>query len=302
MSFSLGAVLGAIGGAAGDMGGGILNSAAGYYYSKKMARYNYDLQKKGYKEFPSAQKAGLEAAGINPMVAYGGIGNASFGGGNLQMAHDSKLGSSAVESFREGKKLNPLVDNVKADTDLKNDQGEAALIQAGAAASNAQSQARVSEAQAKLLEAQTTSIGTHTPGETAWGTADRLLSHAGAIGTGVGGTAFAIKTAKDALKNKKEKDLLHEGFKDALKSLKTEGVKGKGEVKVILPSKPANSAKAASTLVPLLIGAGKTGAYIGAGAGALYGTKKLMDAYDKGKSSKKLKDSMHEWSHGHWSR
>lgn len=279
MSF-LGAAAGAVGGLLGDAAGGIINSAMGYYYSKKMAKYNYELYKRGYKELPRVKVAGLEAAGINPMVAYGGISNNSFGGGNLQMGHDSNMGSSAVENFREGKKLNPLIDNVKADTDLKNDQGEAALIQAGAAASNAQSQARVSEAQAKLLEAQTTSIGTHTPGETGWGTADRLLSHAGAIGTGVGGTAFAIKTVKDALKAK--------------------AVKGKGEVKVILPS--ANSAKSAKAAVPVLIGAGKVAVPVAVGAGALYGGKKLMDTYDKSENAKKLKDSMHEWSHGHWSR
>ena len=38
------------------------------------------------------------------------------------------------------------------------------------------------------------------------------------------------------------------------------------------------------------------------GAGSLYGGKKLMDQYDKSPSSKKLKDTMHIWSHGNWSR
>ena len=112
-----------------------------------------------------------------------------------------------------------------------------------------------------------------------------MLSHAGAIGTGVGGTAFAIKTAKDYLKSKKEKDLIHEGFKDALNSLKTKGVKGKGEVKVILPSKPANSAKAAASGLPMAAEIGGKvlvpAAIIG---GSLYGGKKLMDTYDKYKS------------------
>ena len=130
-----------------------------------------------------------------------------------------------------------------------------------------------------------------------------MLGHAGAIGTGVGGTAFAIKTAKDYFKRKKEKDLLHEAFKDSLKSLKTEGVKGKGEVNVILPSKPANSAKSVASGLPMAAEIGGKvlvpAAIIG---GSLYGGKKLMDTYDKSESAKKLKDSMHEWSHGHWSR
>jgi hypothetical protein len=39
----------------------------------------------------------------------------------LQSGHDSNIGSSAVDNYREGKKVDPAVENLKADTDLKKD-------------------------------------------------------------------------------------------------------------------------------------------------------------------------------------
>jgi hypothetical protein len=60
------------------------------------------------------------------MVAYGGIAGATAHAGNYSSAQASNLGSSAMSDYRESRKLDPAVENVKADTELKNEQGKAA--------------------------------------------------------------------------------------------------------------------------------------------------------------------------------
>lgn len=200
MSAIAAAAIGAAGAVGGNLLGSASQSAMGYYMSKKMAKYNYTLQKRGYKEFPSAQVEGLRAAGINPMVAYGSIGGATAHSGNYQTAPGSDLGSSALSDYRENKKVNPQLENINADTQMKKDQGEAATAQAGAAMMNAKANLISSQANAARANAETKQIETRTPGENAWGTADRIIGNAGSAGAALGGSALAAKGVYDIVK------------------------------------------------------------------------------------------------------
>lgn len=286
----IGALIGAGSALAGNAAGSFMNSAIGASASRGMARYNYKLQKRGYREFPTAQVEGLRAAGINPMAAYGSIGGATFSGSNLQSGHDSNIGSSALNDYRENRKLDPAVENMKADTDLKTDQGNAATVQAQAAATNAKSQAKVAEAEANLKNVQASKVATETPGETGWGTTDRVLDNVGNVGTAIGSTAFAAKAAHDILK------------KPVVKG-KAGTLKAGPALKVIAkPTPKVSSGSSAKILGEVLKVVAPWSIPTAVGAGSLYGGKKLMEQYDKSKNAKKLKDSMHIWSHGNWSR
>lgn len=286
----IGALIGAGSALIGNAAGSYMNSAIGASASRGMARYNYKLQKKGYREFPTAQVEGLRAAGINPMAAYGSIGSATFSGGNLQSGHDSNIGSSALNDYRENRKVDPAIENVKADTDLKKDQGSASTIQAEAAATNAKSQAKIADAQANLLNVQASKVATETPGETTWGTTDRILDNVGSVGTAIGGSALAAKGIHDMLKKPVVK-----GKAGTLSSTPAPKVIPKAAPKVRSGNSAARLGEIMKMVAPWTIPTA-------AAAGSLYGGKKLMDQYDKSKNAKKLKDSMHIWSHGNWSR
>ena len=198
MSFLAAAAIGAGVGAAGNLLGSASQSAMGYYMSKHMAKYNYDLQKKGYLEFPTAQVAGLRAAGINPMVAYGGIAGAQAHAGNYQAAPGSDLGTSAMDSYREGKKVDPMLKNIQADTDAKHAQAGAAQAQAGAAADqgkasliNAMTNAKRVQAEIDLMEKQGSNLDVSNPNESGWGAADRYFRYGSDLMHSAG-TAAAI--------------------------------------------------------------------------------------------------------------
>lgn len=128
----LGEALGAIGGAAlgalGNIGGSAANSAMGWYFSKKAAALNYKYQERLAKNQPSWNVAGLEKAGLNPILATnaphsGGLNVASPVGG------DSKLGASALEGA--GAAAN--IANVLADKKKKDAEADAIKTQAKAA-------------------------------------------------------------------------------------------------------------------------------------------------------------------------
>lgn len=302
--------------AAGNLLGSASQSAMGQYMSRHMAKYNYDLQKKGYLEFPTAQVAGLRAAGINPMVAYGGIAGAQAHAGNYQAAPGSDLGSSAMDSYREGKKMDPMLKNIQADTEAKHAQAGAAQAQAGAAANqgeasliNAMTNAKRVDAEVKLMEKQGSNLDVNNPNESGWGSADRYFRYGNDL-IHSAGTAAAIYGVSKGFFERNKPFLMNEsgkiwtvypktGFRVPFDALTSPKPKPKPSVF----SRAVNSAK---KVVPYLwpalaIGSKAVGGAIAAGA-SLYGGKKLMDIYDKSKSSKKLKDSMHEWSHGNWSR
>lgn len=128
----IGAALGAIGGAAlgamGNMAGSASNSAMGWYFSKKAAALNYKYQERLAKNQPSWNVAGLEKAGLNPILATnaphsGGLNVASPVGG------DSKLGASMLE----GAGTAASIANVLADKKKKDAEADAIKTQAKAA-------------------------------------------------------------------------------------------------------------------------------------------------------------------------
>ena len=131
-------VLGAVGGAAAGAGGNLLgtfaNSAMGWYYSKKAAKLNYEYQEKLAKNQPSWNVAGLERAGLNPMLATHGT---SSGGLNVSapVGGDSKLGASMLE----GAGTAAGIANVLADKKKK--EAEAAAIKKQAEAADRTSKA-----------------------------------------------------------------------------------------------------------------------------------------------------------------
>lgn len=298
MSMLAAAAVGAGIGAAGNLLGSASQSALGYAFSKRMAKYNYDLQKKGYQEFPTAQVEGLRAAGINPMVAYGGIAGAQAHAQNYQAAPGSDLGSSAVGNYRENKKLDPTVENIQADTKAKYAQAEAAEAQAGAASNqgkasllNSMTNARKVNAEVKLIEQQRQKLETNTPGQSTWGTVDRVLDNTGSAGTALGGSAIAAKGVYDMVKSK-----------DAGKAVSnTVGKSAAQYIKPTSTSKAVSTAKTASKLLPALVIGSKALGPIALGVGSLYGAKKLNDVYDKSKNAKKIKEH-NTYQHGNWSR
>ena len=318
MSLLAAAAIGAGVGAAGNLLGSASQSAMGYYMSKRMAQYNYDLQKKGYLEFPTAQVAGLRAAGINPMVAYGGIAGAQAHAGNYQAAPGSDLGSSAINNYRENKKLDPALKNIQADTEAKYAQAGAAQAQAGAAADqgkasliNAMTNAKRVQAEVDLMKQQGSSIESRDPTKSGWGAVDRIIGAAGDVGTTIGGSAIAAKGIYDMVKDKNNRS----DTVPPVQHFKKNGRKGTivtypnrvQEIKLD-PKKPSvfsravNSAKkVAPYLWPVLAIGSKSLVGAGLGAGALYGGKKLMDVYDKSENAKKIKEH-HTYQHGNWSR
>lgn len=128
-----------IGATLGAAGGGINGALQGWqnlYNSKKLAGYNYDLQKRGLEEFPTSQRLGLEAAGYNPMLALGSVGSHTYSGG---MPSGGAGMGDIVGGARQGAKLahdiedrlNAETDNIKADTELKNEQKNEAEARKG---------------------------------------------------------------------------------------------------------------------------------------------------------------------------
>lgn len=110
-----GAALGALG----NFAGNAANSALGWYYSKKAADLNYQYQEKLANNQPSWQVAGLEKAGLNPILATHG----SYSGGlnvTSPVGGDSKIGQAALEGAGAAAGIaNMLADKRKKDAEAK---------------------------------------------------------------------------------------------------------------------------------------------------------------------------------------
>lgn len=124
-------VVGAGVGASGSLASALLgNWMQNRYNSSKSSlnnQYNYWLQQDNLKNGPSRQRAGLEKAGINPLLAYGsGVSNqplpaagqqAPSAGLDLsQLVPSAKMGSMLAQEIAKIKKEN---ENLKKDGEVK---------------------------------------------------------------------------------------------------------------------------------------------------------------------------------------
>lgn len=81
-----------------NFGSNLVSAQVQYENQRKLNQQAYDLTQRGYRESPANQRAGLEAAGYNPILAASnGVSYGSFSGGSASMA--SNPGSSIDESI-----------------------------------------------------------------------------------------------------------------------------------------------------------------------------------------------------------
>lgn len=189
-----GSIVGAATGGLLNIGGGIASSALQYSTSKKMSKYNSELQYqnqlRGYKEFPSAQVEGLRRAGINPMLAYGGIAGATANtspGPAMAAPNMSNIGSSAVSDFNKSREVNLQTKQTQSVIDANAASAEKARAEAKAALMNADSNRIAVNKQAP-----------RDPSNSNWALGDYVVNGLG----GIVSTAFGGKMAYDYIKGK----------------------------------------------------------------------------------------------------
>lgn len=129
---AVGSFLGSSAGSIASAGLGFLSSAQQYNYTKKLMNLQNDLQKEFYKwsysKSPSLQRAGLESAGYNPILAVqNGVSNASFNQG-LGTVGQSDLAGAATNAYQAfqlaRKKNNAEVNATNASASLATEQAK----------------------------------------------------------------------------------------------------------------------------------------------------------------------------------
>lgn len=136
----------AIAGLVGNVGSGLLNAGIQYNTSKSLSKYNYELGQRSLQSSPGNYKKGLEAAGINPMLASNSPIGATQGSSGVNPGIDMTEGAVKGNS---AKNLNA---QTKSNIAFQGKQGEAAVQQAGAAVQ--QADAASAQANASMITAQ----------------------------------------------------------------------------------------------------------------------------------------------------
>lgn len=106
-----------------------------YNYQRLLNQQQYDLTQQGYRESPTNQRLGLEAAGYNPILALGGGGMSygSYSAGSASAPMDSttsdlgNMATNAYQTFKLAREKNNAdiagimagIKNTNADTALK---------------------------------------------------------------------------------------------------------------------------------------------------------------------------------------
>lgn len=117
---SFGAALAGLFGA----GGSALSSMINYQSAKKLMDKQYKYNLKTLRNAPTASREGFVDAGYNPLMALGS-GQAGFSASSSGVGADLTSGlEQGVSSAIAMKQNKAQIDNINADTALKNNQGE----------------------------------------------------------------------------------------------------------------------------------------------------------------------------------
>lgn len=114
------AIAGAIGGTAGSA----LSSLINYKSASKLMDKQYDINLKTLRNAPSASRQGFVNAGYNPLLALGS-GQSGFSASSSGVGADLTSGlEQGINSAIAMKQNKAQINNINADTALKNNQGE----------------------------------------------------------------------------------------------------------------------------------------------------------------------------------
>lgn len=101
-----------------------LGSLMSYQSAKKLQQHQYDLNQRSLRESPLNARKGFVDAGYNPLLSLGSSSQ-GFSANSSGVPSDMSSGvTSGVNSALSAKQNRATVDNIKADTSLKNQQGE----------------------------------------------------------------------------------------------------------------------------------------------------------------------------------
>ena len=127
-SFGLLSSSGAISAGAGALGG-LLSSAYQYHQQRKLMDFQYDLNQRSLKESPSSYRAGLEAAGYNPLLAVNqGMSTPSAGLSSVSAPNIDPV--SALMAKKQADLLKSQNEKVKAEASIARAEASSAMSQA----------------------------------------------------------------------------------------------------------------------------------------------------------------------------
>lgn len=117
------ALAAAIGGLLGGVSSA-LSASVNYKFAKKLMDQQYDLNQRALRENPSASREGFVNAGYNPLLALG-ASNTGFSASSNGIGADFSTGiSNGVSSALQASQNSATVKNLKADTNLKDQQAQ----------------------------------------------------------------------------------------------------------------------------------------------------------------------------------
>lgn len=217
------------------------------------------------KYLPKYEREGLEAAGYNPMLALGNLGHSSAGMGSSHVA-TSNMSYNGASSAKLGEFLEDLakdkakadVENIEADTELKNAQKNEAKQRA-------------------LQSAATTQLTTAQTERSEIGYVRDIVDSAVDV-AGTGAQIYSAKSMSDMAKQNANRQNAKPNAKP-----RARGNAGKPAVQGSANSKPSaggavgSSAKGTGKIVKELIDYLGPAALIGAGLGTLEGKNKARE-------------------------
>lgn len=128
--------LAALGGAAGGAAGGLFgfgSSAQSYGYNKALQRRAYKFARRYRQNMYQDITSSLEAAGLNPLLAFGGFGGSGGSLGGSPSMSPAHVGADLVSSAKGGMLMKEAFKQAKAETERKRSEAKREGHEAGIA-------------------------------------------------------------------------------------------------------------------------------------------------------------------------